>query len=354
MSFYAFIIIPLQNKSNSILKFKKYSSVKHLPNNFIMQYYFIILLSFLILSCNSNSKVEKEIEKIPVDVNIVRFDKEFAATTPESLPEIKKKFSIFFPKQFHDSIWLDKINDTLQKQLNFEVAKKFPNEDNLEDKLYPLFQHIKYYFPEFKSPTIVTTTSDVDYNNPVIISDTLMVLSLDTYLGSDHFFYEGIPKYITENLNESHIAPDVATAYARQLIAIPRKRTLLAQMVFFGKELYLKDLWLPNTPDEEKIGYTKEQLEWVKENETEMWRYFIENELLYSTDPRLPARFVNPAPFSKFFLEIDNESPGMTGRYIGWQIVRSYMENNDISIKELMQIDVEKLYEASKYKPKKK
>jgi hypothetical protein len=30
--------------------------------------------------------------------------------------------------------------------------------------------------------------------------------------------------------------------------------------------------------------------------------------------------------FSKFYLEIDNESPGQVGGWIGWQIVRSYMK----------------------------
>ena len=35
--------------------------------------------------------------------------------------------------------------------------------------------------------------------------------------------------------------------------------------------------------------------------------------------------FFDASPFSKFYLEIDNQSPGRIGRWIGWQIVRSYM-----------------------------
>ena len=85
----------------------------------------------------------------------------------------------------------------------------------------------------------------------------------------------------------------------------------------------------------------------------DMWRYFIENELLFSTDAKLPPRFINEAPFSKFYLEIDNESPGMIGRYLGWQIVRSYMKNNDISVTQLMIQTPEEVYNNSKYKPAK-
>lgn len=318
-----------------------------------MKYAFLLIISFFVFSCNTKSELEKEIEKIPVTVDIIRFDKEFAAAGPSDLERLKSEFPVFFPKQFHDSIWLFRMSDTLQRQLSEEVVKKFPSEEMIADELYPLFQHIKYYFPQFRSPTILTTTSDVDYNNKVILSDSLLILSLDNYLGAEHEFYGGIKKYIAQNLKESQLAPDVAEAYARQLVSKPRQRSLLAQMIFFGKELYLKDLWLPNTSDAEKIGYTEEQLAWATENEAEMWRYFVENEILYSTDAKLPARFISPAPFSKFYLEIDNESPGMIGRYLGWQIVRAYMKNNEVTVEQLLVKNANDLFTESKYKPKK-
>lgn len=318
-----------------------------------MKNYLIIFISFLLLNCNTKSSVEKEIDGVPMEVELIRFDKEFAEATPSNLSVLKAKYPFFFPTQFHDSIWVQKMTDTLQQQLDAEVAKKFPSEEILENEFRSIFQHIKYYFPQFKSPTVVTTTSDVDYQNKIILSDSLLIIAIDNYLGSEHPFYGGIKKYIAQNLNESQLGPDIATAYAQQLIVKPRQRTLLAQMIFFGKELYLKDLWLPDSTDAEKIGYTEAQLTWARENESEMWRYFVEKEILYSTSVKLPAQFINPAPFSKFYLEIDNESPGMTGRFLGWQIVRSYMENNEASVPQLMIKNTEELFKESKYKPAK-
>ena len=75
--------------------------------------------------------------------------------------------------------------------------------------------------------------------------------------------------------------------------------------------------------------------------------------MLYSTDSKLANRFINPAPFSKFYLEIDNESPGRVGAWIGWQIVRSYMKNNEVSLKQLLVMDATEIFNNSKYKPKK-
>ena len=46
----------------------------------------------------------------------------------------------------------------------------------------------------------------------------------------------------------------------------------------------------------------------VEENETNIWQYFIEKQILYKTDPEWVDRFLEPAPFSKFYLQLDNES----------------------------------------------
>jgi len=314
----------------------------------------LVVFAAMLLACDNDSKIESEIAEIPMEVKIMRFDREFAQASPENLAKLKAKYPLFFPKQFHDSIWLGRMTDSLQQELDGAVAAEFPSEEKLEAELLGLFQHIKYYFPEFKAPTVVTTTSDVDYQNKAIVADTLLVLSLDTYLGAEHPFYEGIQRYIAANLKASQLPQDVAQAYARQLITRPRARTLLAQMVYYGKELYLKDKWLPETTDAEKIGYSEAQMTWALENEEYMWRYFVERELLYSTDAKLSARFIVPAPFSKFYLEIDNESPGMVGQYLGWQIVRAYMEKNPVSVKQLMITDAETIFKGSNYKPKKK
>ena len=305
------------------------------------------------MGCSNISKTEKEIENIPIDLEILRFDKVFGKATINDLPDLKNSYPLFFPKQYHDSIWIKKINDTLQRQLYSEVEKKYPTNEIIEDELISLFQHIEYYFPTFEVPSVVTLTSDVDYKNKALLADSLLIISLDTYLGGEHPFYEGIPKYISQNMNESQITQDVANLYSERMISMPRDRTFLATMIYYGKQLYLKDIWLPSSTDPQKIGYSVEEYNWILENETEIWRYFIENEILFSTDQKLLNRFINPAPFSKFYLEIDNDSPGSTGKYIGWQIVRSFMDRNSISVSQLMIMDADELFEKSKYKPKK-
>ena len=44
----------------------------------------------------------------------------------------------------------------------------------------------------------------------------------------------------------------------------------------------------------------------------------------------------------------------MIGKYIGWQIVKSYMKNNDTSLYKMLTINPIDIYNNSKYKPQKK
>ena len=55
---------------------------------------------------------------------IIRFDKVFGNSDMDDLQDLKSRFPIFFPKQYHDSIWKIKMNDTLTRQLFAEVIKR--------------------------------------------------------------------------------------------------------------------------------------------------------------------------------------------------------------------------------------
>ncbi|WP_291104723.1 MULTISPECIES: gliding motility lipoprotein GldB [unclassified Flavobacterium] len=314
--------------------------------------FLIITATIALISCNKQSKVEKAVEEIPVELKVERFDKLFFETPPKDLGKLKEEFPFFFLPQNNDNVWLNKMKDPLWRELYTEVQKKYSNFEPVHKELETLFKHIKYYFPETKTPKIITVISEMDYNNKVIYADSLVIISLELYLGKEHKFYQ-FPKYLKQNFEEKQIMPDVVSSFSIKKIAPVTDKNLLSQMIYFGKQLYLKDLLLPDYTDADKMGYTPEQIKWCQENESYMWRYFLEREMLYSDDQKLNNRFINPAPFSKFYLEIDNESPGRVGAWIGWQMVRSYMKNNEVPLQDMLKMNAKEIFEKSKYKPKK-
>ncbi len=312
-----------------------------------------LILSFLLFSCNDESAKEAEIESVPVDFEVIRFDKKFASTTPENLDNLKKEYPFLFPSRYPDSIWLYKLNDSIQEEIEMEVQKAFPEFSTENDELYRLFQHVKYYFPEFEVPDVITVTSEVDYKNKVIYSGDYLFISLDTYLGEDHKFYVGIQDFLKKNFREEQLINDAAEEIAETYVPKPESRAFLDHMVYYGKILYLKDLFIPYEDDAEKIGYSVEELDWAEANEDQIWRYFIENELIFDTDAELYTRFLYPAPFSKFYLQLDAESPARLGQYIGWNIVRAYMDKGDVPVNEMVKKSAEEIFNKANYKPKK-
>jgi len=310
------------------------------------------LVVFSLISCNRKSELEKAIDAVEIQVEIERFDKEFYESADSELAKIKAKHPLLFPVHIHDSIWLEQKKDTLFAELYEEVQKKFPDINELEKELTSFFKHIKYYFPKERIPKVTTVIAEVDYNFKTFYSDSIALISLDLYLGKDHHFYER-DTYLKEELVPRQMMPDLAKSFAQRKIPYPNQGDFLSRIIYEGKILYLKDLLIPDFTDEEKINYTKEQLKWAYTNEENVWRYFIDDSMLFSSDPSLVLRFVNVAPFSKFYLDIDSESPGRIGTWIGWQIVRAYAKNNpQVSLDELVKKNAEELFKESKYKPK--
>ena len=313
---------------------------------------FLVVIGVL-LACNTESKIEEEVAGIQVDFTIERFDLAFGAATPQELPKLKKAYPFMFSDRYEDAFWIDRMTDTIQVELRQETKKEFPDLKQEKLALKGVFQHLKYYYPNFKTPRVVTTTSNVDYRNKVIVTDTIVLISLDTYLGKDHKFYQGIQKYLRANFERKQIPVDLAKAYAQKHIQQEQNKTLLDEMVYYGKQLYFAKSMLPNTSNAEIMGYTEADFQWAESNESNIWRYFLERELLYSTDSKLPGRFINPAPFSKFQLEeIDKASPGQIGQYLGWQIVNAYMENNAVTLNNMLLQPTEVIFNNSKFKPK--
>ena len=124
------------------------------------------------------------------------------------------------------------------------------------------------------------------------------------------------------------------------------------EMIRNGKILYIQDALQPSTSDSIKIAYPQKKLDWCYDNEANIWAYFIKNNLLYSSNFKITNKFLREGPFTSGF---SDKSPARIGSWIGWQIIRSFMENNpDISIQKMLDIsDSQKILSKSKYKPKK-
>ncbi len=80
---------------------------------------------FVLVMCNSTDEKELAIQALAVDIELDRFDLQFYAQGPEVLPALKKNYPYLFPKQFSDSVWVARQQDSLQLILQEALGDVF-------------------------------------------------------------------------------------------------------------------------------------------------------------------------------------------------------------------------------------
>ncbi|MFT7331673.1 MAG: gliding motility-associated lipoprotein GldB [Roseivirga sp.] len=311
-----------------------------------------LLILLLLISCDNEIKNKIDVSGINVNVTVDRFEEKFYTTSEEDLPKLKSAYAFMFAN-VHDSTSLRKMKSEEELFLFDQSKKVFGNFESQKEELTDLFKHIKYYNPNFEEPKVITHISDLDFEYPVIYADSLLFIALDMYLGKESEVYRSFPMYIAQNYKKEHIVVDVAKDIINRSLPKFRSRRFIDKIINHGKEIYFLERFLPTVSDSIKMGYSSNKMKWAEANEIDVWKYFIENELLYSSDSDLDDRFIGVAPFSKFYQASDGDSPGRIGVWIGWQIVRSYMRNNDVTLQQLITVPSEDIYKNSKYKPRK-
>lgn len=314
---------------------------------------YTLIFSLSLLACKKNNQTEKDIAAIPIHVEFINFYQQFFASNKEELQLLNQKYPYLFPTDANDPFWLSLIQDSDEKLLAHMADSVYGNFEPEKRAIENVYRHIKYYKPSFTIPKTFSVISGLDYEYPVIYADSLAFIALDMFLGKDSEVYSSFPKYIANNYTKEHITVSLASQILDKEFPVKNGRSFIETMIYHGKKLYLLEKVLPNTPEHIRLGIEKEKLAWSYQNEAEVWAYFIRENILYSTDKKLQNRFINTAPFSKFYYDSDADSPGGIGRWVGLKIVQAYMKNNKSSIDEMLLLDAETILKKSKYKPSK-
>ena len=171
----------------------------------------------------------------------------------------------------------------------------------------------------------------------VLFVDSVMLIALNHYLGADYKGYFLWPEFIRQNKTPEAMPYDIAEALTGMSYPYKGGTTLLSRMLYEGALAHAKMLLVPKATVEGVLGYDAETLNWLNENESEIWRGIVAGKYLYDTSVSTIDRFVAPAP--KVSL-ITPEAPGRVGRFIGYKIVSAYIRQHpEVSITELLSPD---------------
>ncbi len=344
---------------------QKISSVK--PTKLIMFLYMFVLIT----SCVQDKKQVPEDSK-EQQLQLYRFEQDLFEINPEQMPEglglLKDKYGSFFDLfafqitrlGSRDSVQMNQnfvnfVSDTNFRAVYAECTKIFPDFKDEQLGLEKAFSRYAMLFPENSIPNIITLLSVFSY--PIVVDSTSLGIGLDMYMGTDNKYYftlePPLPLFLRKKMSKEYIVADAMRGWLESDYAIDESRAKMVDMMISqGRVLCALDEILKDVHDTLKSGFSLAQLEWCKSNESKIWSFFIENKLLFSDDPNLLQKYVNDGPTTNGFPQ---ESPGNIGKFAGWMIVRSYLNNHkDVSIKSLMEEqDLMMVFQQSKYKPAK-
>jgi len=325
----------------------------------------LILSTILFCSCDQNNECREhpDVDTSTVDVELEQLETEFLSIST------KEEFKAFIAREPviarhvlrgneypNDSIMTEVLIRRLTNPhidtLLQEVNHVFSDMTELKAEFNSAFSFIKYYYPDFVAPKIKTIATGFDTD--LYVSDSLIVIGLDFYLGTNAKFKPiGFPEYILERYQKEYIVPSCILLYGispRFNMPNLENKIMLAEMIDYGKSFYFTKKMMPCTPDSLLIWYSAQELQDSKKNEEIIWAHFLDNELLFNTNKFTKQKYLGERP--KTF-EIGEKCPGRIGTWLGWQIINQYADKNpNISLIDLMRNNnAQEVFGKSKYRP---
>ncbi|GEO10683.1 gliding motility lipoprotein GldB [Segetibacter aerophilus] len=314
-----------------------------------------------------------DVSDVKVDLQMQRFEQDFFAIDPnhtdKSLEQLNNKYPGFLRDFIFNILALPPQPDSTKaveqqvvafvnsyKPLKDSADKIFANSADIQKQVRTGLQFVKHYFPSYKLPNkLITFIGPINSYGNILTTDALAV-GLQLYMGSNYSLYQSeagqelYPAYISRRFQKEYIPVNCIKTIVNDLFPDnDAGRPLIEQMVQAGKRLYMLDQFVPEAEDTLKTGYTKTQLDGCYKNEETIWSYFVQNDLLYVSDPSVIKDYMNDAPTTQAF---GAESPGFIGQFVGWQIVKKWMGKNDkVTLQQLIETNPKTIFEQAKYKP---
>ncbi|WP_232058290.1 gliding motility lipoprotein GldB [Nibribacter ruber] len=324
----------------------------------------LLFTALLWFGCQKKGcQIPEEIANVPVKIEVEQLEKRFYAIN--GLPQMQQflQQEPLFADRFlqrksypNDQLLAQNLlrmaTDTSLARLVKQSDAAFGDLTEVEKELENGFKHVKHYYPNFYVPPVKSFVSGL--SRDLLVSDSLIVLGLDFFIGRKAAFRPQAPQYILERYEKENLAPSVMLLVSNKFNKTDFvNSTMLEEMIDYGKSFYFVERMVPCTPDSLIIGYTGQAVADVQHNEGKIWAHFIEKGLLYETSQFTIRKYIGERPNIP---EISARCPGRVGAWVGWQIVRQYMEKNpNVTLPQLMnEKDARKILDQSKYKPQKK
>src|SRR4030095_2028738 len=203
-----------------------------------MKYFLFSACMVLFLFACDNKTSVPNVSDVKVDVKLDRFEKSFFTIDSNNLPaglmKVRSQFPDFYPDFMQNILGVsgsDNDTTTLSVTKKFlssyssfasELEKKFGNTTGLEQEIRQGFQYVKYYFPDYKMPKLITYIGTLDAPG-VAMTRNHIAIGLQQFAGNDFQGYytaevaQMFPAYITRRFDAKSIPANCMKAVVDDL-----------------------------------------------------------------------------------------------------------------------------------------
>jgi hypothetical protein len=329
-----------------------------------------ILLFSLVALTHIHCKTDKEECAFQPETSAIKVDLQFESLE-DSITSFTSKQQLvdFFGRHIairdvffnhgaypNDSVFINQLYHRFQNPsfdtVLMETKKIFGDGSELKKQFTEAFTKLKFYYPQIPIPKIQTVITGME--SDLFVSDTLVIVGLDYFLGNGATYRPNMYDYMLRRYTKEFVVPSAMLLYGidnRINEVSAEDKSVLADMIAYGKAYYFAKAMLPCVPDSVFIGYTAKEEQGARENQDIIWKHLVDKEVFYKIDKQTKQKYIEERPQT---IDIGDQCPGRIGVWIGWQIVKEYSKQNangKVLSKLMKQSNAQEIFKEAKYRP---
>ena len=312
-------------------------------------------IALLISSC-ANDPLDVDASDVKVNIGFVNMDSIWSKSDGRDFLKADADFRERIPEMYEyelgyclrvgrisDTALINSLtqfkNDPFMSRVGKAIKREFKDLTSVKSELLDGFRHIKYHLPSAKLPANIVFMNSV-FTSSAFSSQKEIGIGLERYLGEKSAVIEDLPNdmfftWIKEGMDRRYLVRDAFSSWIMTHYIPETDGNLAEQIIRWGKILYLTEAAIPDAPESIIPRYSEEDYKWALENEYSLWKYLVDQKMLFKIDELNKTNLLNEGPFTPGLPE---KGPDRLGQFLGWRMVRKYMEVKDITVEELMTI----------------
>lgn len=299
-------------------------------SSMIMNTFRIALIILLTIAASACSKPEKAQPQpiMRVDLALASYaslsEAQRISVLDSMSPEIRAMMAVVGISDITDSVLVAWSESSVVKMFQPPVDSVFSNIHPLEQIVGDIMRNS--YEEGIDLPALTFASVVWGSRRPMVRVDSIVLIALNHYLGADFPGYAGWQDYRRAVKTPEMIPYDLAGVLAAtQYPMTDKEPTLLSWMLYEGVLVEARMRLVPDASLAKALGYSRQQLDFAKDNLRKMWEEMRLQRIVYDTDPLTIDKYIAVAPSTPL---LQGTSPGRIGRYIGYRMVQSYLSKH--------------------------